>query len=172
MEKYQTLSLRFWALVLDGILLLPLEIVDETTRDADISPNFKVAALIVINLASTLYFISMHGFCGQTVGKMLMKVKVLSLNEKPLRFYQAILRDTPQILFTISSFIFLRSIFVNSEQTEITPQEFFSNPLMIVMAIWGLADILTVFFNVKRRALHDYVAGSVVVKIENAQQAQ
>jgi uncharacterized RDD family membrane protein YckC len=31
-------------------------------------------------------------------------------------------------------------------------------------AVWGLADILTFLFNDQRRALHDFIAGTVVVK--------
>lgn len=165
MEKYQTLLPRFWALMLDGILLLPLEIVDETVRDASILAPVKIALIVFISLAGTFYFILMHGFFGQTVGKMLMKVKVLNADETPLKFYQAILRDAPQLLFTLGSFVFLNSLFASAEQTAIKPEDYFGNPFVVIMALWGLADIISVFINEKRRALHDYIAGSVVVKL-------
>lgn len=168
MEKYQTLLPRFGALILDGILLLPLEIVDEMIREANILPPFKTALIIFISLAGTFYFILMHGFFGQTVGKMLMRVRVLNADETPLKFYRAILRDTPQILFTLGSFVFLNSLFASAEQPEITPETYFGNPFIIIVSFWGLADIIFAVANEKRRALHDYIAGSVVVKVDKA----
>ena len=100
MEKYQTLVPRFWALILDSVLLLPLAIVDGLIKDAGFSQESKWTLYLTVSLAQTIYFIAMHGAFGQTVGKMLMKVKVLdSASETPISFWQATLRDLPQVFF-------------------------------------------------------------------------
>ena len=105
----------------------------------------------------------MHALYGQTVGKMLTKVKVLDISETPLKFYQAVLRDVPQIFLIILSFIFVNPN-LNGESVE--PAVFFSNPFLLLTFIWGVADLVVFFSNDKKRALHDYIAGSVVVRIE------
>lgn len=92
-----------------------------------------------------------------------MNVKVLDISESPLKIYQAVLRDLPQIIFVIGSFIFVNP-YLNGETIE--PSVYFSNPFVILISLWGIADIVVFFTNHKRRALHDYIAGSVVVKIE------
>jgi uncharacterized RDD family membrane protein YckC len=157
MEKYRTLVPRFWALILDTVLLLPLAIVDDLIKGAGFSQEAKWALYLTVSLAQTVYFIAMHAAFGQTVGKMLMKVKVLdSLSESPIKFRQAILRDLPQILATIGSFVFLYPLSL----ADIDPNapDYWKNPFMILIFIWGVADIIAPFTNDKRRALHDYIA--------------
>lgn len=152
---------RFQALILDSILLLPLSIFDQLLHGADFSPAAKLVLLFTLNLAGTIYFIAMHTIFGQTVGKMLMKVKVLDASaEAPVKFYQACLRDLPQILFVVGSFVFLNPL----ASDEINSPEYVKNPFVILMILWGFADIASVFTNEKRRALHDYIGGTVVVR--------
>jgi uncharacterized RDD family membrane protein YckC len=162
MEQYRTLVPRFWALILDSVLLLPLSILDELLRGADFSPAAKWSLLLTVNLAGTIYFIAMHAVFGQTVGKMLMKIKVLdALSESPIKFRQALLRDLPQLLFVAGSFVFLNQL---APEAELNPAEYTKNPLVVLTMVYGLIDIFSVFTNEKRRALHDYIAGTVVVR--------
>jgi len=34
------------------------------------------------------------------------------------------------------------------------------------MALWGILEIITMMTNRRRRSLHDYIAGSVVIKTD------
>lgn len=168
MGKYQTLYPRFWALILDSILLLPIAIIDDVVRGSALDANAKSALIIVLAFASTIYVILMHGFGGQTVGKMLLKVVVLDVSEKPLRFWQAVLRSAPQLLLIAASFVLVPDLLGDEPPA---PESFNTNPFFLLTSLWGLADIIVFFTNDKRRALHDYIAGSVVVKIEQNKQA-
>lgn len=167
MEKYQTLYPRALALILDSVLLLPLGILDEWMRTLTLRQEILYILLFGINIASILYFIIMHGLFGQTVGKMLMKVKVLDISESSLKFRQAVLRDLPQILFIIGSFIFMNPLLLSTGEMTTEALDYFKYPLVILMLLWGFADVIVFFTNDKFRALHDYIAGSVVVKINN-----
>jgi uncharacterized RDD family membrane protein YckC len=42
---------------------------------------------------------------------------------------------------------------------------------MIIAGMWGMADIFVFLMNEKRRALHDIIAGTVVVKITGEENA-
>jgi uncharacterized RDD family membrane protein YckC len=163
MEKYRTLLPRFCAIILDIILLLPLGIIAELIKSAEFSQETKFALFLALNLAQTFYVIVMHGLFGQTVGKMLMKVKVLDVSESAIKFRQAVIRDLPQLLFTIGSFIFLYPL--SPDQIDPNSPDYWKNPIFVLMFVWGVSDALAVLTNDKRRALHDYLAGTVVVKI-------
>lgn len=89
MEKFQTLLPRLLARLLDMILLSPLAIVDDSIRNTAFPDQTKIALLTAFSLANITYFIIMHWQFGQTVGKMLMKVKVLDVSEEPLKFRKA-----------------------------------------------------------------------------------
>jgi uncharacterized RDD family membrane protein YckC len=169
MEKYQTIVPRICAILLDGILLLPLVIVDDWVKTLPLQSEILIGLLFIVSLANGVYFIIMHTLFGQTVGKMLMKVKVLAFDESPINFRQAILRDLPQIIFLIGSFIFIDPLAVNPNETTPDALDIFKNPIAVVATIWGITDIIFFFVMNKHRALHDFVAGTVVVKCEDKQ---
>lgn len=170
MEKYQTLIPRFCALILDAILLLPLAIIEELIKSDGFSQSSKWVLFFIVGLAETMYFVVMHSLFGQTVGKMLMKIRVLDISETPLKFRQAILRDLPQLLLVAGSFIFLYP----SAPNEIEPNspDYWKNPFFVLILIWGVADLVVFFTNEKRRALHDYIARTVVVRINENSDAE
>ena len=171
MNKYNTLYARFFALILDSILLLPLGILSDWNKDfADAPVKFQIVK-IFIYLAGFFYVVLMHYFFGQTVGKMLMKVKVLDLSEKPISFFQSALRDLPQFLSIFIFVIFGDPDFFINQSKNIA--EFAKNPVAnsfyILLMIYGLTDIIVFFTNEKRRALHDYIARTVVVRVETSE---
>ncbi|HEX8367237.1 MAG TPA: RDD family protein [Pyrinomonadaceae bacterium] len=170
MEKYQTFSARFWALTLDSILLLPLGILQELIKSAEYSENLKWILFFIVNLAEIIYFIVMHGLFGQTVGKMLAKVKVLDVSEAPIKFRQAVLRDAPQLLFTVCSYSFLYPL--TPADIQVNSIALWKIPFLFLILAWGVADLVVFFTNDKRRALHDYIAGTVVVRINQDSDAR
>jgi uncharacterized RDD family membrane protein YckC len=170
MEKYRTLWWRFCALILDIILLLPLVIIAEAVKSAGFSSEVRPVLFLIINLVQTTYFIVMHGVYGQTVGKMLMKIKVLDASESPIKFRQAVIRDLPQLLSTVGSFIFFYPL--SPDEIDPNSPDYWKNPFFVLIFIWGIADLLSVLTNDKRRALHDYLAGTVVVKLDENSEAE
>lgn len=170
MEKYRTLVPRFWALLLDAVLLLPLAIGEELVKSAAFSQELKWVLFLAISLAYVIYFVVMHGLFGQTVGKMLMKVKVLDFSEAPIKFRQALLRDLPQLVTTVGSFIFLYPL--TATVMDPNSPDYWKNPFIILMLIWNVADMVSPFTNVKRRALHDYLARTVVVNLKPNSEAE
>lgn len=157
--KFQTFAPRLFALVLDTVLLLPLAIVGELITDGITDEGYIRSVAFGLNIASILYFVLMNARFGQTVGKMLMNVKILQLDETPIKLRHAVLRDLPQIVFAFAALV----------PALMAPVSTASDPpltgVMVLMTIWGLADIAVFFSNSKRRALHDLIAGTIVVRI-------
>ncbi len=92
---------------------------------------------------------------GQTLGKRIMRIKVVSLDGSPLPIAKSLLRAV----------VLYAPFFVN--QLPVT-QVGEVNPLMVVISLVllaGLAIIYLFIFNrPSRRSLHDLVAGSVVIR--------
>jgi len=171
-DKYKTFWKRFSAGFIDAIIFIPLAVLNHIIwgHASELQPFFLVIWYIIESLSFSVYSILMHGKYGQTIGKVLMDVKVIDVSEKPLTFSQAILRDIiPLILNIIILVINLPKIFgganiLDPDQNTYDAAIFL---MTFVSLLWFLAEVLTMLTNKKRRALHDYIAGSVVIKCPN-----
>lgn len=164
MNKYQTFFPRLVALAIDNFIMIPLAIFDDWFRQAELPPLFFYFWIPLSSAVVPVYLIWMNTKFGQTLGKMAMNIKIVDLSENPIKFSHAFLRDLPQVLTNIASMT-LGIMFLGRNPEDETVKLTLGTFVMIA-GIWGLADILTFAFNSKSRALHDIVAGTVVVKIE------
>jgi uncharacterized RDD family membrane protein YckC len=114
----------------------------------------------------------MHARFGQTIGKMVTKVRVINFRtEGKISWAQAWLRDGIPLFLSLG--------LVGYEVYEllsgrITPsalekgETFNVNGVYWLLTgipgLWFIAEVLTMLTNRKRRALHDFIAGTVVVR--------
>jgi uncharacterized RDD family membrane protein YckC len=121
---------------------------------------------IIHSSLSPIYSILLHGFFGQTLGKMATGVIVIDASEQgELSMSQAIRRD---IVPVITSFLSIAVIFRPILRGNTFPNRA-SWPmglwiLSFSSALWFLLEFITMLTNQRRRAVHDLIAGSVVVK--------
>lgn len=163
MEKYLTFFPRLIALLIDTFIMLPLGILTEWFRQAGFPPLFFYIWIPLAALVVPVYRIMMHSAYGQTLGKMWMNVKVLDVSEEPIKLNQAILREIPQLIYNIGAmYLGIRFLSENPESENV--QSAYA-ALMQFGGVWSLANILSFFFTDKRRALHDFMARTVVVKV-------
>lgn len=163
MEKYKTFFPRLVALLIDSFIMLPIAIFDDWFRRAEYPPLFFYIWIPLSAAVLPIYTILMNGKYGQTLGKMYMNVKILRAeNEENIAFKHAFLRELPQLLFSISSVTL--SIVYLGENPESESLRIPYGIFGLFAFVWASADILTFFYNDKRRALHDFIAGTVVVK--------
>lgn len=167
MSKYQTFWQRFAAIVIDGLIFLPLSyFVTFFYQFSD--PKNTLIILVLDQALFLIYSVYMHGKFGQTIGKWIMRVKVLSLDETKLSMRQALLRDAVPIgLSCIYTIVAINPIFsgLNPESKE------FYQAIPIGVSGFAIAvvltEILSMLTNSKRRSVFDFIAGSVVVKQPN-----
>lgn len=164
MGKYQTFFPRFVALLIDTFIMLPIGIFDDWFRQAEFPHLFFYFWIPISALVFPLYVILMHGFYGQTLGKMWMNVKVFDISENPITMLQSFWREFPQLVFNLGAII--TGIMALSIDAESLTMKYAYGIYATLATIWGLADIVVFLSNNKRRALHDYIAGTVVIKIE------
>jgi len=170
-RKYQTFWPRLGAGLIDALLFLPLSLFTEHVINHSDSVVIVITWNLLYSWGAIAYYVLMHGMRGQTVGKILVKVKVYDTTEIPLSMKQAVLRDIVPILSTVMSSFY---IILNNEKYyylvtsqikdfSLFPKWFFV--LLMMSFIWFVLEFITMLLNNKRRALHDYIAGSVVCRI-------
>jgi uncharacterized RDD family membrane protein YckC len=169
-DQYQTFWRRLGAAFLDIIIFVSLSLVDDWVLSLQPPVPIVTTYMAVSESTFLVYSILMHGLFGQTVGKMITRVKVVSLDETPLTMRQAVLRDSPGLLFQLA-YLPLAVMHLDwlialrrGDETEI-PQWF--HVLGYGALLMLFIELATMLTNRKRRALHDFIAGSVVVKIYN-----
>ena len=165
--RYRTFWPRFGAVIIDSIILWPIGVAFEFVYNTGL-PIVVFAAFVLDSIIAIAYSVYFHARYGQTIGKWLMKVKVLSVNETRLSFRQAVLRDAIAILLsTLYALYAIVPIF--SGKIPNTPEFENSIPtlLMHLTLLVVALEVGTMLTNAKRRSLHDFIAGSVVIRLSN-----
>jgi uncharacterized RDD family membrane protein YckC len=172
LRKYQTFWPRFWAGWIDGLVFAPLYFVDQWLHDMTTAP-FALALWFILYIFSTdAYSVLMHARYGQTLGKMIMGVKVLDLSESRLSLRQAALRDIVLIVFSVVTVASGLPRVLAGLDPYPEPSEFSALDQFWLYGpfIWFAAELVTMLTNSKRRAVHDYIAGTVVVRVSSSEQ--
>ncbi len=113
---------------------------------------------------------------GGTPGKLIVGIKVLKLNLKPISWKEAILRYSVLLGITIYGLIVTISSLIKADtQTYnnlgwLQKQQYliFLSPILYKIYtwssnIWVYSELLVLLTNKKKRAIHDYIAGTVIV---------
>ena len=168
-HRYTTFWPRFWARILDTMILAPILFLFSFTFSQLESTFLRVLDYGVVSIAVLAYSIWMHGTFGQTLGKMACRVSVLDVSEQPLTMHQAAMRDIFGIvLLPFAWAINIPRIFHGIDilkPENATPIDYLFLNLGLC---WFLLECATILTNRKRRALHDFIAGSIVVRNSNA----
>ena len=168
-NKYRTFWRRFWAHFLDGFVvgipaLIGIIIVENAGFEGVGTSAYIELFLQVVMLC---YYIIMHARYGQTVGKMATGVKVLDRSEeRGISVLQATVRDIVPVVTVALSAVYLVVYGTLLDDADVD-----GIPALIQYATgyailaWWVAEVVTMLFNRKRRAVHDFVARTVVVRV-------
>ncbi|WP_171044435.1 RDD family protein [Pseudoalteromonas citrea] len=166
-SKYSTFWLRFLAALVDSLIFIPLIFLDEWFFSQGYSgvSNFIFYSLIS-SLSYFIYTVYMHGKYGQTIGKMVLNIKVTSVDDSKWGFKKAFYRDS--VIIGVAVLILIMEaphILTDVNPLEAAQNNPVFNYLMYAQLIWFLAEFITMLTNNKRRAIHDFIAGSVVIRL-------
>jgi len=172
-SKYATFWRRVGANGIDWLIYLPVAIGAQFLAHASPDPMLQATPGFIVSLLFFLYSIVLHGRNGQTLGKRAAGVRVLDFSKEGLTVAQAITRDLVPLSFTIASFVVIVNVGLPSELSGLDFAALIPGlALLSIPLLWGLAEILTMATNRKRRAIHDVIAGSVVVRVGAARGIQ
>lgn len=163
-DKYDTFWRRFFAGLLDGIVLLPIGLLITFTRTDNIFN--LVLGTIAMHSIVYIYSVYFHYHSGQTYGKKWMNLRVIDKNEKQLlTFEQSLKRDSIPIFLETIGILFISVQIIRMGHLP-SKNSFITQIIDWLGTIWFILEIVTMMTNDKRRALHDILADSVVIKDE------
>jgi uncharacterized RDD family membrane protein YckC len=169
MNKYNTFSSRFFAALADWVIIF-LILWGIGYLKNNVLPQDPIISKIHLTFYTCFdlaYFIFLHGKYGKSIGKMIMNVKIVSFpDESPITYKQAILRDLPYMILIALDFL----IWCLLQIAPAMSSNFIVIALDILASyaaiIWFLLEIISMLTNEKRRAIHDKIAGTVVIDLE------
>ena len=165
---------RLGSLLLDILIVLPL--IALVTWAAGHYRLFRVYYLIPGAIVGLFYGVYLVRRFGGTPGKLIVGLRIRKLDGEPVGYREALLRYSPDFVFGL-----LMSVAVISPLFHMTDAEYQSLPLrerakrMVDLApswykplrwtqtFWDWGELVVLLTNRKRRALHDFIAGTVVV---------
>ena len=169
----------FWsrarAFLIDELILLPLMVLPVWLIGR--SREIAIPVFVLDSLGFCIYNIYFHGRCGQTPGKIFAGIKVVLLDGSQITGKEVFFRYSVYLFFAaLTSIAWILALLTISEdvlqsvdwidRTKLVryalPQWWHS--VYLGSILWGLGEVIFVLFNEKKRALHDLLAGTVVVR--------
>lgn len=172
--KYGTFWQRFVAMWIDIAVLLPLTFLSVWVESY--SKVLTMVLLVPLSVCGVAYYIYCHGRFGQTIGKKVVGVRVVKLTGEQIGWREAWLRSSVESAFiTIILFpqmyalavipdadFYVKSWWERGENLAALQPSWVIG-LSIGMSLWMWSEVIVMLFNEKRRALHDFIAGTVVI---------
>lgn len=157
--KYRTFWRRFWAGLLDGLLFVPVIWIDAIFLESG-SRVIATIWFVTRECAFLVYSITLHGRFGRTLGKAALRIRVIDQSEnRRITFRQAFLRDSPWVAFTALNLALRVPVVLRGGDP------YAANEILLNSAgsLWLLGELTSMLFSSRRRAVHDLLAGSVVI---------
>jgi len=171
-KQYATAFPRFWAGFIDSGVLWPVGFLGTITCLSDVSQFVTAAMLLVQSLAWIFYTVFFHARYGQTIGKMVTRVRVVDCRTREkVTLKQACLRESIPFVLTLClmSYQLFAVLAWGAKPDAVVQSDLARNKrifwlLSAASGVWFLVEVLTMLTNEKRRALHDFIAGTVVMR--------
>jgi uncharacterized RDD family membrane protein YckC len=167
--------IRLAAYALDGVIVLAVFKGMRVLLGLINAPLSDLLPPIFWTVAIDLYFVQRFG---GSPGKILTKLRIVTMDGMPLTFKHAFLRITPNLLgglvfnlavaamllptISYSRFLALTPAAQQQVIRDLVPLRFIGWYFTVGSA-WFLADVIAFFASYERRPLHDRIAGTMVV---------
>jgi uncharacterized RDD family membrane protein YckC len=174
---YGDFALRLGARILDIIIWSPYSVI--VLYLGSIDKYYYICAIILSQILTLWYHIYLPKVYGGTPGKLLIGIKIIKLNGEPIGWREAILRSSVQMTLGLLSnaiwiFCFVKAdapTFKSLGWIKQTQYLVTFSPLLLgldawLKNIWKFSELLVFFTNKRKRAIHDYIAGTVVLKAD------
>ena len=179
---YSGFWLRLGANLLDIIIFMPF-------ASAILFINSFGLYIYFVTLIPNLFFLFFYHIYlpkryGGTPGKLAVGIKIIKIDSSTIGWKESILRHSIYLIFSIISIsmtiiaIFLADYEIYVNLTTLEKSAYLSrlspgnNIISILSNIWVWSEIIMLLFNKRKRAIHDYIAGTVIVKTKYVEEIQ
>ena len=167
---------RLASILLDALILLPLS--GLTYWGASSFRLFNVYDLIPGLLFGLFYNVYLVRRYGGTPGKLVVGIVIRKMDGTPVGYREAFLRCSVTFglsllmsvallfpLFQMTDAEYLLLSFVKRSERIIDLAPWWYSPLYWAQIVWIWSEVIVLLTNARRRALHDFMAGTVVVHL-------
>lgn len=172
---------RFWAGLIDSLVLIPFVYIFFLIEG--VSMPIAMLTTVISTILFSAYSIFFNYKYGGTIGKLAVDIRITRPDGSPISIKEAFLRSSVDLVFAffaIAAQIMALSM-VDPEQY--TSASFFDRNMLMVSLFpvwyiyltnssnaWYWSELIVLLFNKRRRALHDFIAGTIVIHKQYAQQ--
>ena len=170
--KYAGFWLRLSSMFLDGVILSPLVLLIMLNTP----PLLMIGVVTLSFILQAFYEVYFVWRLGGTPGKLIVGLRIVKTDGSPVTYREALLRASPEVIFSFLGSIGLLIALSrmsnagyselnwghDSRIAELSPA--WSGVVTIIERIWNWGELIVLQTNRKKRALHDFIAGTVVVQ--------
>ena len=169
----------FWArlasLLLDTIIIMPVILL--TLYLNGLGKEIYFYTLIPNFVFGLWYHIYLTKKYGGTPGKLIAGMKIIKLNGESIEWKEAILRHSVLLFLTLLSVIMMTSCLLSADEAifnnlgwlkrsqylmSLSPTFFLIYTW--ISNIWIYSEFIVLLTNKRKRAIHDFIAGTVIVR--------
>jgi len=166
MNRYSTFWRRFWAEWIDVLIFLPWFLAHHFVLKHPPKAAVLICWVTLYFLVLRGYKVVLHARFGQTAGKAVTRIRVMNIAEDRLpSIKQAFLREIGSIILsacTLGYWIYL--ITTHNFTAKARLASIFLSILFKLDFGWIVMEFVTMMTNKRRRAIHDFIASTVVVR--------
>ena len=165
---------RLWSIIVDIVVMIPLAVVLRSLRGASRSGAVLSAVLGMVIFQS--YHVVCIGAWGKTLGKRLAGIVVVARNGNPAGWRRSCLRSAVDIVISTISCIekivalagMSDALYVSAtgrarRQLIAAHLPAWDRSLWLLAAAWTCSELFVLLLNREKRAIHDFIAGTVVI---------
>jgi len=166
---------RLGAAIIDIIVFLPVMFISYYIQSISM-----LNAILITTILAPLYYgyiIFFHYKFGATIGKMVVGIQITLPNGHKIGFKEAFLRSSVEIVITCfvvtAQLIALKQadpdIYLNAGWADRAKYIVLLLPtwyglINLLNQAWFWSEFIVLLFNKRKRAIHDFIAGTVVIK--------
>lgn len=174
MMRYAGFWPRLGAILVDLIVMVPF--IGMAFWSLSTSRTAALLFEVPLTLLFAFYNIYFVGRWGQTIGKMALQIKVVSLDGQDPGYRRAFYRHSVDLGFSIVSTVLMIYALISISSAEYDAQAFEGKMQLLnnhtpswgsvidgLTIAWVASELVVLLLNEKRRALHDFIAGTAVI---------
>lgn len=174
---------RFGAFWLDFLIMAPWTFLVSYINNAG-----RLNILYTL-IPSYIFFIFYSIYCvkrwGGTPGKLIAKIKIININGNSVGWKESILRHFVDLLLGLPASLamiivllgmnddqYSSMVFLERSRWIMNNMPFWYKPTNWIHQIWIWSEFIVLLSNKRKRALHDFIAGTVVIKKKFEKEAE
>src|ERR1035437_9747628 len=165
---------RFWSIVADGLVLLPFTLLFLW------SEGFNRTLAVILTVPSAVLFsfysIYFNARFGGTLGKLAVGIRITKPNGERIGWKEAWLRSSVELIFAFGMLVLALWALVLVDPREYTSTGLLQRTQLLAsffpwwypvvsigQQVWLWSEVVILLLNRRKRALYDFIAGTVVV---------